>query len=288
MSATIADVVASVHRAFPPEWAESWDRVGLLAGDANREVVGVSCALDASVASVRAAADEGANLLVTHHPAFLEAPAAFAPGRGPSAVVFEALDRGIALLNAHTNLDRAPQASGLLPGRLGLDVIGPIERRLQPMALVTVYVPTGHEAAVADAMAAVGAGRIGDYERCLFRTGGTGEFTPPASATPFAGVPGQPSSADEVRLEMVAPKGRATAAVEAARAAHPYEEPLITVTEVAMARSSARMGVLCDAGSLTTLDALVETASAAFGVTPRVWGAPSALLTRIATATGSA
>ena len=149
----------------------------------------------------------GANVLVTHHPAFLKAPNWLTPGRGAAGVLFAAMDARVALINAHTNLDRAPAAGHLLPDALGLEPIKPIERSTMPMALVTVFVPPDHAVKVAQAMSGAGAGRIGEYEGCRFiSAGGVGSFTPGASAAPYAGTRGAPSDSPEVRLEMVAPR----------------------------------------------------------------------------------
>jgi len=286
---TVGDVERAIARAFPPEWAEEWDRGGLLVGDPEREVTGVMLALDPTKSAVRAAAEQGCNVLVTHHPVFLKAPEWLTPGRGSSGVVFSAMDSGVALINAHTNLDRAPAAGLLLASALGLEPIRPIERVLMPMTLVTVFVPGASAETVAMAMAGAGAGRIAEYERCSFVSAeGRGSFTPPVGAKPCAGVPGEPSSASEVRVEMVAPRSRARGVVAAARAAHPYEEPLIVSADVEIARSSARMGMLCAVPDGLTLRGLATAAACAFNVTPVIWGDPDLPLSRVATATGSA
>ena len=286
---TVGDVERAIARAFPPEWAEDWDRGGLLAGDPERAVTGVMLALDPTKRAISAAAERGCNVLVTHHPAFLKAPERLTPGRGSSGVVFSAMDSGVALINAHTNLDRAPVAGSLLASALGLKPLQPIERSTMPMTLVTVFVPTASAAAVVKAMAGSGAGRIGEYERCSFTSAqGHGSFTSPAHGRPFDGVPGEPASASEVRVEMVAPRNRARGVVAAARAAHPYEEPLIVAAEVEIARSSARMGTLCAAADGLSLRGLATLAAGVFHVTPLVWGDPDLSLSRVATATGSA
>ena len=163
---TVADIERAVSDAFPLEWAEEWDKVGLLAGDRDREVTGVVFALDPTRAALSECVRLGANVLVTHHPAFLTPPSVVRPGRGPGGVVFAALDAGIALVNAHTNLDRAPAAASLLADALGLTVVKPIERRTMPMAHVTVFVPAASSERVVDAMLGAGAGRIGEYSGC--------------------------------------------------------------------------------------------------------------------------
>jgi putative NIF3 family GTP cyclohydrolase 1 type 2 len=284
----VSDIERAVARAFPPERAEDWDRVGLLAGDPDTEVTGVALALDPSVAAIEASVAVGANVLVTHHPAFLNPPQWLTPGRGSSGVVFAALSHGVALVNAHTNLDRDPEAQLLLPEALGLAPIKPVERSVQPMALVTVYAPEAAAQRIIDAMAGAGAGRVGAYERCAFEAPGTGLFTPGLDSDPAVGSPGARSNADELRIEMVCPRIKARGVVSAAAAAHPYEEPLVVVRDVEIARNAARMGMLSDAPSGTTLRDMAAKAAETFEVTPRVWGDPDAASERVATATGSA
>ncbi|NTU70308.1 MAG: hypothetical protein HGB10_00565 [Coriobacteriia bacterium] len=285
----IGDIDRAVSQRFPQEWAEDWDRVGLLAGDPEREVTGVALALDPTRGAIEYAARHGANVLLTHHPAFLTPPKWLTPGRGSAGVVFTALDAGVALINAHTNLDRSPLAGTLLPAALGLEPVRPLERSTMPMALITVFVPRSTADAVTAAMAGAGAGRIGDYECCAFTSAeGTGSFTPDKSSSPLIGSPGAPSHAQEVRVEMVAPRAKARGVVSAARSAHPYEEPLIVATDAEIGRSAARMGMLCDATVGLTLRGLAALAANTFDVTPRIWGDPDARMDRVVTATGSA
>lgn len=87
---------------------------------------------------------------------------------------------------------------------------------------------------------------------------------------------------------MVAPREQASAVVSAARRSHPYEEPLITVAEVRIARGEARMGRVSELRASVTLSEFAARVSGAFGITPRVWGPKEALIQLVATATGSA
>jgi putative NIF3 family GTP cyclohydrolase 1 type 2 len=288
-SLRVSDIERAIARAFPLEWAEEWDRVGLLAGDPQAEVSGVTVALDPSPSALASAIASGDNVLLTHHPAFLKTPQWLTPGPGPSGVVFAALEAGVALVNAHTSLDRAPAAGLLLPKSLGLAPIKPIECSLQPMTLVTVFAPPSHADKIASAMSGAGGGRIGEYEAAHFVSApGKGAFVARTSASPVVGKAGESSSADEVRVEMVAPRSKARAVVSAARGAHPYEEPLIVASDVEIARSSARMGMLSAPAHALSLQELAVLAAETFGVTPRVWGDPDVPIERVATATGSA
>ncbi len=133
--ATVGELVAALNRLFPPADAEKWDRTGLLAGDPSAPLASVACALDPTLSAVREAAQIGANVLITHHPAFLDAPEHFAPlSAGASvsgAVVYEACRLGVALANWHTALDVSAPAQTMLPGMLRLtpgDVLQPLAR----------------------------------------------------------------------------------------------------------------------------------------------------------------
>lgn len=109
---------------FPAADAEARDRTGMTVGDPARLVTGVAVALDPTVAAIGTAADAGANVLVTHHPAFLAAPDSFMPASSaaasPGAGVWSAVERGVSLMAFHTALDVSARAQRVLPGMLGL------------------------------------------------------------------------------------------------------------------------------------------------------------------------
>src|SRR5438093_12950009 len=94
---------------------------------------------------------------------------------------------------------------------------------------LVVFVPGEALDAVRDAVFAAGAGRIGDYERCSWYTGGTGTFRPLPGASPTVGAVGEEEHVPELRLEAVFPADRRDEVIAALRAAHPYEEPAFDV-----------------------------------------------------------
>lgn len=283
---SVGDIVAAVSEAFPVEWAEPWDAVGLLVGDPAALVKSVFVSLDVTYDSVRRALAAGANVLATHHPAFLTPPARLTLAAGGPA--YTALASGLALIAAHTNLDRSPKGAGALPALLGLDSGAPLEESQLPLASVVVYVPVESAGKLEAAMIAAGAGRVGRYDGCTFAAPGTGAFTPRADATPFVGAPQDRTRTEELRLETVCPRDRANAVVSAIRSAHPYEEPLIVVTDVGIGRGDARMGRVCDLPEPVTLDVFAGHIGDRVETVPRIRGERSKIIGRVAVATGSA
>lgn len=280
------DVAAAIAEAFPLEWAEPWDRVGLLAGDPDACCEGVLVTLDVTVDAVARALELGATVIASHHPAFLEPPARLTPAEAGPLV--RALAAGISLIAAHTNLDRAPAGADALPSLFGLAPGAPLEDTAMPMTSLTVYVPRDARARVERAMMSAGAGRIGNYDGCSFSVDGTGSFTPRSGARPAIGAIGAPSHAEEVRLETVCPGPLAPSVIAAIRNAHPYEEPLVVATSAHVARGHARLGRVCELDEPQTLAEFAHDAERRTGGAVRVRGARDARIARVAFASGSA
>lgn len=282
---TIGSLVSSLLRRFPAEWAEEWDNVGLVIGDATRKVTCVLVTLDATAEAVQRAVSSGANVLITHHPPFLEPQAAPARCPGPAGTLEAAVRAEVAVISLHTNLDRSPEGATALPAALGFTVLDALESSSQPVALIVTYVPHESLEAVRAAMAEAGAGRIGRYEQCAFTSEGIGHFVPVEGAAPA--IPDAGEDVAETRLEMVAPRSEAERVVEAARSAHPYEEPVVLALPGTLSRGVARMGRLCSWRDGATVGELAKHVSATLGSACRVWGDSSRPAGRIAIGNGS-
>ena len=131
---SVGQLELALLRRFPREDAEEWDRTGLLVGDPAATVTGVAVSLDVTREAIGAARRLGANVLLTHHPAFLEPPCAFSPSyavaTAPGVNVYTAAAEGVALMSFHTALDVSAVATRLLPGMLNLD----FQKLLVPLA----------------------------------------------------------------------------------------------------------------------------------------------------------
>ncbi len=125
---TVGALEEKLLKMFPASQAEDWDRTGLLVGERGLEVSTVAVALDPTVEAIREAAAAGANVLLTHHPAYLAAPDGFSPeksvAQSSGAGVWEAIRSRVALMDFHTALDVSPQASHMLPNMLNLSFTG--------------------------------------------------------------------------------------------------------------------------------------------------------------------
>jgi len=282
---TVRDIVGALEGEFPTQYAEEWDRVGLIVGGPALAVTGVLVTLDATAEAVDRAHDAGANLVITHHPPFLEMPDRIESGPGPAGTLTCALERSVAVASFHTSLDRAPAGADALCHALGLPIIEPLERSSEKVAVVVTYAPEAAVGSVRAAMSAAGAGRVGAYEECVFESPGTGRFVPRAGADPVVDDHG--TGVSEVRIEMVASRAAVPGVLDAARSAHPYEEPVVVAIEALRARGTARLGRLCsfDGGDV---GALARQVGDRLDVRPRIWGELTGPASRIAVAGGAA
>lgn len=117
---TIDQLATFLLDKFPVQDAEEWDNVGLIRGDGDSALTGIAIALNATPASVDAAAKAECNVLVTHHPPFLgeypERPPHDAPILDVSlaqGTLAKAEELNIALIVLHTNLDVSHEAMQL-------------------------------------------------------------------------------------------------------------------------------------------------------------------------------
>lgn len=134
MNMTVGELEEMLLSKYPAQDAEPWDRTGVLVGNPDALVEGVAVALDPTVPAVLAAKEAGCNVLLTHHPAFLEAPESFLPGPSvaaqPGALVVAALQNDVALINFHTALDLNEEGLMAMPSALGLEYV----RTVQPLS----------------------------------------------------------------------------------------------------------------------------------------------------------
>lgn len=108
----LRDVVTALERLYPPETAQSWDRVGLVAGDPDQAVRTVLLAVDPTLEVIEEAIRIGADLVVTHHPLLLRGIHSVATTSAKGAIVTQLIVNDIALYCAHTNADVADPGVG--------------------------------------------------------------------------------------------------------------------------------------------------------------------------------
>ncbi len=228
----VRDLVDVMESVAPTRLAEAWDNVGLLTGNPDDRLEGVMLCIDYTREVAIEARGANCSAVVAYHPPI------FAPLKRVVAgtVIYEALRNGVAIYSPHTALDVSPGGTNdVLADVLGLDHREPLrvsDAQAKQCKLVT-FAPRDQVDRVSEAMFAAGAGVIGNYTHCSFRSAGTGTFFGQSGTNPAVGQSGRLETADEIRIETVVPLARVSDVVSALRAAHPYEEPAFDLVQLA-------------------------------------------------------
>lgn len=289
---SLAEVVALVHRHYPPGTAEGWDSVGLVTGEPDAPISRILFTVDVTKEVVQQAIDTGADLIIAHHPLLLKGIHAVDVSHPKGRMVADLIKNDVALLVAHTNADvPATGTVDSLAAALGLTDTQPmVAAPGDPLDKIITFVPLDHTKQVVDAMAAAGAGAIGNYDRCHFVTAGTGSFRPLEGSDPYLGSTDEVEHVDENRVEMVLPRQRRMAVLEALHAAHPYETPAWDLFELAAADSATGLGRVGTLDAPLTLRAFAEEVAAVLPATAggiRVGGDLDRMVGRIAVQAGA-
>ena len=126
---TVQDILNFIENIAPTYMKYEWDHVGLNCGHSDAPVTKILVALDPFDEAVAEAKELGAQLLLTHHAliwdgGFVNDQTVWGKN------VMTLLENGIAHINAHTNLDRAPGGiNDVLAETLGLrdiSVVNPV------------------------------------------------------------------------------------------------------------------------------------------------------------------
>ncbi|MCL1801363.1 MAG: Nif3-like dinuclear metal center hexameric protein, partial [Promicromonosporaceae bacterium] len=156
---TLSEVTGLIEGLYPPNLAEGWDTVGLITGDPRQPVRRVLLAVDPVAAVVDEAIELGVDLVVTHHPLFLRPVHSVAADTYKGDLIYRLTRAGIALYNAHTNADSAPNGvADALAELIGV-------RRRRPLVAAS---PISD-----DERGAVGIGRVGELDEAV----SLGDFT---------------------------------------------------------------------------------------------------------------
>lgn len=222
----IKDIISYLEHIAPPQYQESYDNAGLIVGDAQAPVTGVLVCLDSTEVIVQEAIEMGCNLIIAHHPIVFKGLKRFNGKNYVERTVMAAIKHDVAIYAIHTNLDNVyrqgvNQKIAEMLGLVNTKILAP---KKQVLMKLTSFVPQSHTQEVLNALYAAGAGMIGEYAHCSFRTEGVGTFQPIGEANPFIGTLNKYEELQEDRIEVIFPSYLEPKVLLALKQAHPYEE----------------------------------------------------------------
>lgn len=127
--AEVKDIYEFMDSIAPFHTQEGFDNAGFLVGRSSREVKRILVALDVTLEVAEEAGRQGADLIVAHHPVIFQPIRSVTNETVTGRILMELLERGVAAICAHTNLDAAHGGvNGCLARALELSEVGQLHQ----------------------------------------------------------------------------------------------------------------------------------------------------------------
>lgn len=221
----IKEVIEVLEQLAPPAYQESYDNAGLIVGSGRTEVTGVLLTLDVTEEVIAEAIERNCNLVVAHHPIVFKGLKKLNGKNYVERTVLKAIKNDVAIYATHTNLDHVTNGvNWQIAQLLGLQNIRVLAPKKQILSKLTFFSPIANTQSILNALHETGAGNVGNYSNCSFRTEGTGTFLPNSLSNPVIGESGKQEEVKEHRAELIFPSHLESAIISTLKRAHPYEE----------------------------------------------------------------
>jgi len=256
------DIADRIEKIVPLELAQDWDNVGLLIGNPQQNIKNILLTIDITGDVVAEAKELKTDLIISYHPVIWDGLKKITAD-GPSGVVYDLLQSGIAVFSIHTALDSA--IGGVNDGLaeiIGIRDAEPIgdfvDNPVGDNYKLVVFIPIESAAKVSNAVFAAGAGAIGNYSHCSFQAQGQGSFLPLKGAKPAIGKKGKLQQVPEVRFETVVPAEKLDDCIKAMKKAHPYETPAFDCFKLYNTQNKFGLGRIGKLEKPMRIDRIVE------------------------------
>jgi dinuclear metal center YbgI/SA1388 family protein len=258
------NIINFIENWAPPGAAWDKDNIGLQVGSPKQKVTNIFLCLELTEKVLLEAMKKKANFIFTHHPFIFKPLQNINTESDPKGRLIEKLVKNnITLYSAHTNLDFTKEGVSFeLAKVLKLENSQFLVNQKSNQYKLIVFVPKKNLEKVAGELNKAGAGIIGDYENCSFRSDGTGTFKGKENSNPFIGDKHSYTSVDEVRLEILVDSWKLNGVINTLRKAHPYEEPAFDIYPLQNENMNYGYGVIGTLNrSMTTNEFLKFTCS---------------------------
>ncbi len=228
------DLLKYLEDWAPPGAAWERDNVGLQIGSTGEKIQNILLCLELDDKVLTEALQKKCNFIFTHHP-FLYTPIKRidTDKDSQSKLIQKIIKNDIIVYSAHTNLDFTKGGVSFeLARQLKLKNITFLENEEGNQFKVIVFVPEDRVDEVSNAMFAAGAGKIGEYEKCSYRSNGQGTFIGTSKSNPAVGTKENFETVNEIRFETIVESWKLNSVIKALITAHPYQEPAYDIYQL--------------------------------------------------------
>lgn len=241
----IREILSQLEEMAPLAYAEDFDNVGLLVGDANKEATGVLVCHDALEVVIEEAIAKNCNLIVCFHPILFSGIKKITGKNYVERAIIKAIKNDIAIYAVHTALDN--HKNGV--NKIFCDALGLINTKiLVPKThfiqkLVTYTIPENADK-VKNALFEAGAGKIGNYENCSFTSHGKGSYKGTENSNPVIGERFKLVETEEIKIEVTFEKQLQSKILKALFTNHIYEEVAYEIYDLQNENQNIGLGMV--------------------------------------------
>ena len=241
----IKEILSVLEEMAPLAYAEDFDNVGLLVGDANAEVTGILVCHDALENVIEEAIAKKCNLVVCFHPILFSSLKKITGKNYVERAVIKAIKNDIAIYAVHTALDNHKDGVNKIfcdaLGIINTKILVPKQNFIQK--LVTYTIPENAEQ-LRNALFEAGAGKIGNYEDCSFNSQGIGTYMGNENSNPEIGERFEFVEAKEIKIEVVFEKHLQSKVLKALFSNHVYEEIAHEIYDIQNTHQNIGLGMI--------------------------------------------
>ncbi len=241
----IKEIFPILEQMAPLAYAEDFDNVGLLVGNADNTATGILVCHDALAEVVDEAVARNCNLIVCFHPIIFSGLKKITGKNYVERAVLKAIRHDIAIYAVHTALDN--HKNGV--NKILCDAIGVVRPKILVPKLAFIYklvtftIPENAEK-LRNALFDAGAGNIGNYENCSFNSRGIGTYMGNQDSNPEIGQRFEFVENDEIKIEVTFEKHLERQVLEALFTHHVYEEVAYEVYALQNAHQHIGLGMI--------------------------------------------
>lgn len=241
----LKQIIPILEEMAPTAYAEDFDNVGLLVGDVNTEITGILVCHDALEAVIDEAVEKKCNLVVCFHPIIFSGMKKITGKNYVERAVIKAIKNDVAIYAVHTGLDNHKLGvNKILCDTLGLTQTKILIPKENFIYKLTTFVPHNESSKVQKALFEAGAGAIGNYYDCSFKSTGIGSFTGNDNSNPVIGAQNVFTEVEETKLEVTFEKHLQGKVLKVLFGSHPYEEVAYEVTKLENRHQNIGLGMI--------------------------------------------
>lgn len=280
-----------IEDTAPLYLAEKWDNCGLQVGSYKQKVSKILLTLDVTPAVVNEAIEKKVDLIISHHPFIFNGLKKIWLEDQKGKMIAQLLSNNITLYSAHTNLDKANLGlNDYIAKKIQISEALPLEPEEEKLYKIAIYVPVDYTEKIVNVLGESGAGFIGNYSHCTYRTMGKGTFKPLKGTNPFIGEEGEFATVEENRIETIVDGRMVKSLIKKIKTAHPYEEMAYDLFplengKLIMKHGLGKIGIL--EKPMVPIDFINHVKTSLNLEHVRVAGKPPKKISRVALCTGS-